>query len=175
TIFSANSITPAPDNAQHSDDTATHLESGHTLMQRASDIQFLRQLARRNGKLCRVACGAQAGQPNGYFAKPNLTGNPTVTLTLNDPTIVMLSELNLGWDVARPTEVFASQDLFTDQNPAVADVTDSGLPLLSGRGLATFAGKPMQTLLTTTVDDIAELQMRAASLLREGGFFVRCT
>jgi hypothetical protein len=30
-------------------------------------------------------------------------------------------------------------------------------------------------MLTTTVDDNSELQMRAASLLREGGFFVRCT
>lgn len=175
TIFGDYGITPAPDNEQDSDDTATHTESGHTLMQRASDIQFLRQLARRNGKLCRVFCGAQAGQPNGYFAKPNLSGSPVATLTLNDPTKEMLAELDIEWDVTRPSEVVAGQDLFTDTNPASADETNSGLTLLSDRGLAMFAGKVMQAMLTTTVDDNVELQMRAVSLLREGGFFVRCT
>jgi phage protein D len=174
-IFGNYGITPALDNAQDADDTATHTESGHTLMQRATDIQFLRQLGRRNGKLCRVACGAQAGQLTGYFAKPNLTASPAVTLTLNDTTKTMLSELDIQWDVTRPTEVVAGQDLFTDENPANADVTDSGLTLLSDRGLASFAGQTMEAMLTTTVDDNGELQMRAASLLREGGFFVRCT
>lgn len=175
TIFGNYGIMPAPDNAQDSDDTATHIESGHTLMQRASDIQFLRQLARRNGKLCRVVCGAQAGQRTGYFAKPNLNGSPTVTLTLNDPTMVMLTELDIEWDVTRPTEVVGGQDLFTDENPASVDITNSGLTPIANRGLASFAGKTMEAMLTTTVDDIGELQMRAASLLREGGFFVRCT
>jgi phage protein D len=174
-IFGANSITPASDNAADTDDSATHSESGHTLMQRASDIQFLRQLARRNGKLCRVYCGSQAGQPIGYFAKPNLTAAPAATLTLNDPQIKMLSELDIEWDVMRPTEVVAGQDLLTDSNPAQADVTDSGLLPLAERNLASFAGQTMEAMLTTTVDDNGELQMRAASLLREGGFFVRCT
>jgi len=77
--------------------------------------------------------------------------------------------------VTRPTEVVAGQDLLTDQNPASVDVSDSGLPPLASRNLASFAGTTMQTLLTTTVDDADELRMRAASLLREGGFFVRCT
>jgi phage protein D len=175
TIFGDYGITPAPDNAQDSDDTATHTESGHTLMQRASDIQFLRQLARRNGKLCRVFCGPQAGQPSGYFAKPNLSASPTVTLTLNDPAKEMLSELDIEWDVTRPSETVAGQDLFTDANPASADATDSGLTLLADRGLAGFAGKTKKAMLTTTVDDSGELRMRAVSLLREGGFFVRCT
>jgi phage protein D len=174
-IFGTYGFTPAPDNTQ--DDSATHTESGHTLMQRASDIQFLRQLARRNGKLCRVACGAQAGQRTGYFAKPNLSGSPVATLTLNDPAAQMLSELDITWDVTRPTEVKGMQALFTDASDdgATADVTDSGLTSLAARDLASFAGKSMTVMLTTTVDDAGELGMRATSLLREGGFFVRCT
>jgi phage protein D len=174
-VFGAYGITPAPDNANDSDDTATHTESGHTLMQRASDIQFLRQLARRNGKLCRVFCGAQAGERIGYFARPNLSASPSVTLTLNDPAKTMLSTLDFEWDITRPAEVVAGQDLFTSDTPASADVTDSGLPLLSDQSLAAFAGQTMTAMLTTTVDDSGELNMRAVSLLREGGFFVRCT
>lgn len=173
-IFGTYGITPSPDNTQ--DDSATHTESGHTLMQRASDIQFLRQLARRNGKLCRVAGGAAAGQLTGYFAKPKLDGEPALTLTLNDPDKVMVSALDFEWDVTRPTEVDANQALFSDPSDGVsAAATDTGLPLLADRGLADFTGKSMIALLTTTVDDAGELQMRATSLLREGSFFVRCT
>ncbi len=43
---------PSGDNL--ADDSPSHTESGHSLMQRGSDIQFLRTLARRNGKFCRV-------------------------------------------------------------------------------------------------------------------------
>jgi phage protein D len=174
-IFGDYGMTPSPDNT--ADDSASHTESGHTLMQRASDIQFLRQLARRNGKLCRVAAGAAAGQLTGYFAKPNLDAPAAVTLTLNDPEKVMVSALDFEWDVTRPTEVAARQALFTDDSDGgvSGDASDAGLTLLADRGLAEFAGRAMKAMLTTAVDDAGELQMRATSLLREGGFFVRCT
>ena len=174
-IFGDYGISPAAGNT--SDDSASHTESGHTLMQRASDIQFLRQLARRNGKLCRVAGGSAAGALTGTFAKPDLSAAPAITLTLNDPDKRMVSALDFEWDVARPTEVDARQALFTDASDGgvTGDATDTGPALLAERGLAELAGRPMTALLTTTVDDAGELQMRAASLLREASFFVRCT
>lgn len=174
-IFGDYGITASPDNTL--DDSASHTESGHTLMQRASDIQFLRQLARRNGKLCRVAGGAGAGQLTGYFAKPRLDAAPAFTLTLNDPVKVMVNALDFEWDVTRPTEVAARQALFTDASDGgvTGDASDAGLALLAERGLAAFAGRAMKAMLTTAVDDAGELQQRATSLLREGGFFVRCT
>ena len=49
------------------DDSPSHTEDGHSLMQRASDIQFLRTLARRNGKLCRVALRRSAGPAHRLF------------------------------------------------------------------------------------------------------------
>jgi len=175
TIFGDYGIAPAPDNT--SDDSASHTESGHTLMQRASDIQFLRQLARRNGKLCRVAGGTAAGALTGTFAKPDLAADPVVTLTLNDPDKVMVSALDFAWDVTRPTEVDARQALFTDASDGgvTGAATDAGLPLLAARGLAELAGRTIKALLTTTVDDAGELQLRTTSLLREASFFVRCT
>src|SRR5215469_2244161 len=59
-IFDDYGITPATENTQ--DDSPSHTEDGYTLMQRASDIQFLGSLARRDGKLCRVACTDTPGQ-----------------------------------------------------------------------------------------------------------------
>src|SRR5690242_15952670 len=69
-IFGNYGITPSEENSD--DDSPSHTEDGHSLMQRASDIQFLRMLARRSGKVCRVACADKPGQRTGYFAKPKL-------------------------------------------------------------------------------------------------------
>jgi hypothetical protein len=181
-IFGNYQIQAADQNSQ--EQAVTHTTSGHTLMQRASDIQFLKQLARRNGRLCRVVSGSQPGQLTGYFAKPNLDGDPAATLTLNDPAQSMLNALEIEWDVTRPTEVDASQALFTDSDSVGASeqTTDPGLTLLGARGLVDFLGtvpsppdQPMTVLLTAVVDAADELQARTTSVLRESAFFVRCT
>jgi phage protein D len=174
-IFGDYGITASDDNSD--DDSPSHTEDTHTLMQRSSDIQFLRSLARRNGKLCRVACTDTPGQRTGYFAKPSLDRDPVITLELNDPTEWTVDSLDFDWDVTRPTEVHAAQALFNDddEDGASVDQTDSGLDLLDDLDLATFAGKTMSVLLTTTVDSADELTARAESVLREAGWFVRCS
>ena len=173
-IFGDYGITP--DDSNTDDDSPSHTEDGHSLMQRASDIQFLRSLARRNGKFCRVACTDTPGQRTGYFSKPSLSGDPAVTLELNDPTEWTVDALDLDWDVSRPTEVKAAQALFddSDEDGASVDQTDSGLDLLSDRDLPTFSGKTMTVMLTAPVDAADELTLRAESVLREAGWFVRC-
>jgi phage protein D len=174
-IFADYGFATAPENTDN--DSPAHTDDGHTLMQRASDIQFLRALARKNGKLCRVACGAQAGQRTGYFAKPNLEGDPVATISLQSPDGARIEGLDFEWDVTRPTLVEARQALFndSDQDGVAGDTGDSGLPLLAARSLGDFSGRAMTVLLTTTVDDANELQLRTASVLREGGFFAKCT
>jgi phage protein D len=174
TIFKSYGIDTAAGNTE--DDSPAHTEDGYTLMQRASDIQFLRNLARRNGKLCRVACTSKPGKRTGYFAKPKLDGNPVVTLKPNESETWNVRALDFSWDVSRPNTVKASQALFNDTNPdgVSADLQDSGLKLLGDRSLLDFAGKPMTVLLTAPVDSAGELRLRAQSLLRESGWFVRC-
>jgi phage protein D len=173
-IFGEYGITPASENTD--DDSPAHTESGHSLMQRGSDIQFLRSLGRRNGKLVRVVCTDTPGQRTGYFAKPKLDAQPVVTLQLNDPTNWNVEALDLEWDVTRPTAVKARQALFTDaaEDGVGAELSDSGLALLDERGLADFSGQSMTALLTAPVDDAGELSLRAQALLREAGWFVRC-
>ena len=173
-IFGDYGISPAPDNSE--DDSPSHTEDKHTLMQRATDIQFLRMLARRNGKFCRVVCTDTPGDRTGYFAKPKLSDDPAVTLTLNDPSEPNVCDLDFEWDVSRPSAVKARQALFDDtaEDGVSADTSESGLDLLDERGLADFAGEPMTVLLTTPVDDAGELLLRAQSVLRESGWFARC-
>jgi phage protein D len=177
TIFNSYGITPAVDNGDDNDDSSpSHTEAGHSLMQRASDIQFLRHLARRNGKLCRVVGGRQPGQRIGYFAKPNLDEKPVVTLKLNELETWNVRALDCDWDVTKPTAVKVSQALFNDPSPdgVSADTDDFGLTRLGDRSLAEFTGKPMTVLLTAPVDHAGELQLRAQSLLREASWFAHC-
>ena len=174
TIFGDYGITPAPENTR--DDSPSHPESGHTLMQRGTDIQFLRELARRNGKLCRVACQDKPEERIGYFVKPAVDGDPVLTLTLNDSAAATVSALDFEWDVARPSAVKASQALFSDpsEDGASGDSSDSDLAPLDERALADFAGMSITTRLTAPVDDAGELTLRAQGLLRESGWFARC-
>jgi phage protein D len=173
-IFGDYGITPAPDNSQN--DSPSHTEDTHSLMQRGSDIAFLRTLARRTGKCCRVACADQPGQRTGYFAIPNLNGDPAVSVKLNDSSNWTIGTIDLEWDATRPTSVVARSALFSDSDPngAVGDSTSSGLNSLDARDLATFAGSPMTVILATAVDSAGELTQRAQGLLSESGWFVRC-
>jgi phage protein D len=173
-IFADYGITPSDQNAQ--DESPSHTEDGHSLMQRASDIQFLRMLARRNGKLCRIACADKPGVRTGYFAKPKLDGDPVATLTLNDPTNWTVGALDVDWDTTRPTAVVARQALFSDpdEGGVAADTSASGLALLGDRDLAMFTGQAMTVLLAAPVDSAGELTRRAQAVLREADWFVRC-
>jgi phage protein D len=173
-IFGDYGISPASDNSN--DDSPSHTEDGHSLMQRGSDIQFLRRLARANGKLCRVACADQPGVRTGFFSRPSLDGDPVVTLTLNDPTTWNVDKLDFEWDLTGPTSVQARQAVFdsSDEDGVSGDATSSGLTLLDQRDAATFAGRDRTVMLTTPVDSAGELLMRAQALLTESGWFVRC-
>lgn len=173
-IFGEYGITPADGNTE--DDSPSHPESGHTLMQRATDVRFLENLAKRSGKLVRVACQDQPGARTGYFVKPQVDGDAVVTLTLNDATSATVSALDFEWDVTRPTTVNVRQALTTDasEDGAAGRATDSGLSALDDRDLPTFASRPYTVMLTTVVDDAGELTSRAEGLLRESGWFARC-
>ena len=172
-IFSTYGFSASSDNSSES--TPTHTEDEHTLMQRASDADFLRRLARRTGRWFRVVCASQAGQRTGYFATPSLTATPVVTIDLNDPKTSSVPSLDFSWDVTRPNSVAARQASLTDddQEGVSADTSDSGLKPLDQQDLATFAGRT-RTVLLTAAADTAELPARAAGLLREAGWFARC-
>jgi hypothetical protein len=172
-IFGDYGIQPADENSD--EDSPSHTEDGHSLMQRATDIQFLRSLARRTGKWCRVFCRDKPGERVGFFAMPALDGDPVAILKLNDPSAPTMEKLDLEWDVTRPTQVQASQALFDDddEDGASGDAQDSGLALLDERGLGDFSGRDLSVLLAAPVDAGAELNVRAQAVLRESGWFVR--
>jgi hypothetical protein len=173
-IFEQYGFETADDNEQ--DDSGEHTEDTQTVMQRATDAQFLRDRARRAGKLFRVCCADRPGANTGYFVTPALEHEPVVTLTLNPPGQANIEALDFEWDVARPSRVLAQVLLDSDQ-PETRNTRESGLALLDSRSLADFTGGDrflMESRLTGAADSAKDLGQRAASLLREAGWFVRC-
>ncbi len=172
TIFGEYSFTPADGNTD--DDSPAHSESGHSLMQRATDAQFLDGLAKRSGKLCRIFCTDTPGVRTGWFAGPKLDGDPAVTLTLNGATDSNVDSIDVSWDVMRPTSVNAQQALFSAADPVGGDTADNGLAPLDAQDLPSFLGQQMSARLTATVDDGGELTTRAQAVLRDAAWFVKC-
>ncbi len=174
TIFGQYGFTPDPGNT--TDDSSVHTDQPHSLMQRATDAQFLAMLARRGGKYCRVFCTDTPGQRTGWFGTPDLSGDPTVTLTLNDASAATIDAIDVEWDVMRPTTIVARSALLSSNDPdgAGGSTTDSGLSPLSDRDLPTFSGQAVTGLLTAAVDDAGDLTSRAQAVLRDAGWFVSC-
>jgi hypothetical protein len=174
TIFQSYGFQLDPGNLD--DDSPARTSDGATLMQRASDAQFLRGLARRDGKLFRVFCTDTPGQRTGYFGMPSLDGDPVTTLVLNPADSANVGELDISWDVMRPSAVVAMQALLTDSDPDGAGGTtdDDGLSPLDKQALSDFAAGPVTAILTTPASDAETLTERAQSMLREAGWFVRC-
>jgi hypothetical protein len=173
-IFDKYRFTPAQANTDSN--ASPHPDAGQVLIQRATDAQFLRDRARRTGKLFRVACSTTAGQNTGYFCKPDLDRVSGITLTLNPPGVATVDALDIEWDVARPGKALA-RVLLADKEPTTTDVTTSGLTLLDSKSLTDFIGDNkfvMESRLTAAADTGGELRQRATSILREAGWFVKC-
>ena len=172
-IFSSYGFAAASGNTD--DDSAQHDDDAHSLFQRATDLRFLRGLARRNGKFCRVGCTDTPGVRTGYFVSPALDETPAATISLVDPETWSVDSLDFDWDVMRPTAVDASQVPLDDnsESSVAGDSTDSGLAALDARDYPTYSGQTSTLVLTATAD-APELTQRSAATLRDAGWFVRC-
>jgi hypothetical protein len=170
-IFGNYGFTPADANTQN--DSPSHTSDNHSLMQRGTDMAFLRSLAQSTGKWCRVVCADQAGVRTGYFARPDLDGSPVATLDLNDPQNWNVGPLDLEWDVTRPTGVNASQ-LFLDSGTVSINPTNSGLTALDAQTLDAFSTQSTSVLLAAPADSSDELTLRAQGILDDANWFARC-
>ena len=170
-IFTSYRFEPAAGNLD--DDSPAHLSEQHTLLQRATDLRFLHGLARRNGKLCRVACGEKPGERTGYFIRPSAQPS-AATINLEPPFDWTADAVDVEWDVMRPTIVRANQASFTSAVGTPVTQGSSGISALGARDLRTYAAKASTILLTATADP-EELRQRATAVLAESGWFATCT
>ena len=97
-------------------------------------------LARRNGKVCRVACADKPGERTGYFAKPQPRrrsgGHPHAERRAR--TGRSARSTSTGTRRGRPRSSPARRCSPTATNGHRRDTSDSGLPALGDRGAGRF-------------------------------------
>jgi phage protein D len=150
-----------------------HPETKHTLVQRDSDLRFVRRLARRNGCLFWIDCDA-TGTETAHFKRPSLDGDPVNDFDINLGTN-QFAAVELSWEVERPTSVVAAQLNLNDKTTITGDVAQSPLNPLGAQSLADITGDTRSVPVTAPVDDAGDLQGRGEGALIEAGWFVRAT
>jgi uncharacterized protein involved in type VI secretion and phage assembly len=96
--------------------SAQHTEDKHVLIQRETDLQFIRRLAQRNGFWFWLSYKAGAAGPvSAHFKPPPASDPPALELKLNVEDS-NLDAVEVDWDVERPAR--ASQSKWQSRLPA---------------------------------------------------------
>lgn len=169
-ILSQASLAPDVETTQTS-----HLELKHTLIQRETDLAFVRRLARRNGNLFWLSCD-EFGVETAHFKRPVLDGEAKCELVVNltDPSS-NVTALDISWDVERPTQADATEVDLNTKSDISGAVQRSPLTALGGNGLADIVTDARVVHVRAPVDDNGDLQARGEGALIEASFFVRAS
>jgi phage protein D len=153
--------------------TGAHAEAKHALVQRESDLRFVRRLARRNGLRFWVT-GTPEGIETAHFKSPPIDAAAASDLTINlaSPTV---ETLDIAWDVERPTSAVARDVDLNAAEDIDGSVTASPLPPLAAIGLDAIATATRSVQISAPVDAAGDLQARSEAALIDAGFFVRVT
>jgi phage protein D len=164
-IFSSYALSPTVDTTG-----VIHTEEISTIMQRETDIQFLKRLARRNGFECFVK------GMKGYFRKPVLTSAPKLTLAAHFGDQTNLVSFDARVDALRPAKVEMHQIDPIAKEVQSAVVTSSTLKKLGRQGAhATAApnGHVSKMFVKNAVAfNKSEMENLGGALFDESGWFV---
>jgi hypothetical protein len=150
-----------------------HIEDKHTLIQRETDLRFIRRLARRYGYLFWITTDA-VGLHTGHFKRPALDGESAATLIINNDGS-NLNALDIQWDVERPTSAIAAQVNLNDKEDITGDVAATPLTALGAQALASIATGTRNVQVIAPVDDSDDLTARAEGAVIEAGWFIRAS
>jgi len=118
----------------------------------------------------RIGIVAFAGQP--YLVSPLTLDHDWLLQNLERVRIGLVED-----GTAIGSAIASAGNRLKDKEAKSGDTQDAGLKLLDVRSLADFVGgsdRVMEARLTAAADSVEELKQRAASLLREAGWFVKC-
>ncbi len=130
------------------DTTATvHQEDDTTIVQRATDIQFVRDLAQKNGMEFYFETD-DTGTINAYFRAPQLSDTPQPDLAIQFGDQSNLKRFSAHLSGQRPLNAKAAQMDVSANSPNVAQVSDTQLTKLGDKDATTLIGGPLGSLVT---------------------------
>lgn len=167
------------------DSTATvHQETDTTIVQRGTDIQFVRDLALRNGMEFYFETDKDSGEVTAYFQAPQLTGTPQPDLAVQFGDGSNLRQFSARLDGQCPLSVKTQQIDIKAGSPNSSQVGDTQLTKLGDKDANSLIGDPLGSLVTpqdtqaqmlllaTPTSDATELQTIAQGVRDEAAWFI---
>jgi phage protein D len=153
-IFSEYGFTPDVESTQ-----PTHSETEIKIIQRGTDIQFLRTLARRNGFECCVESDPTTSAITGYFKKPRLSGTPQKDLSVAFGADTNIKTLEIAYACMRPTTAQIQQLNIKTKSVNTSTTPNTTLDVLGKDSvLDILTQKPNILLRSSGASTPAELQ-----------------
>ena len=164
-ILSSYGYTPDVENT-----SAGHYENKNTLIQRESDLSFVRRLARRNGFYFWVTSDTM-GTETAHFRRPSLGGAPAGQLVINldSPTI---TKLDIDWDVEKPTSIAGLQLDLNTKNDLQLTVQKTPQTILGDIGIQQITNDIRSVFLSAPANDAGDLTSRGEGALIEAEWFI---
>jgi hypothetical protein len=153
--------------------SAGHFEDKHALVQRDTDLRFVRRLARRNGFLFWITCD-NSGTETAHFKRPPIDGSAEAELIINLES-ANLESLDISWDVERPTSVEGLQLDLNSKSDLDGGVAQTPQTILGDVGLKAITGDTRSILVSAPADDTGDMQARGEGALIEADWFIRAT
>ena len=167
------------------DTTATvHQDTDTTVVQRGTDIQFVREMARRNGLEFYFETDDTSGNITGFFRAPQVDGTPQQDLAIQLGDQSNLKSFSAHLSGQRPLNVKTQQMDITANSPNSAQVSDTVLSKLGDKDANALIGGPLGSLVTpkdapaqmlilgSPSSDATELKTMAQAVRDEAGWFV---
>lgn len=143
---------------------SSHHETDQKIIQRGTDIQFLKDLARRNGYECYVESNLLTGEIEGHFHPAKLDQGSQGVLSVNMGAATNVNSFNLRYDMIRSTATKVTGlevETLSDQ-PARAD--SQSQTLLGGESTLGSDKQRLMLLSRTGMARTGELQTYAQAI-----------
>lgn len=125
-------------------------ENDQTLIQRGTDIQFLQELARRNGFEVYIETNGATGQVEGHFHSPRVSQPPQGTLSVNMRDATNVNSFNARYDMMQAVEATATGLDVSSREDQQSEVTTSQLTALGSRAPLGGGDRPRRVLPSRT-------------------------
>jgi phage protein D len=171
--------------ALRADATATvHQESDTTIVQRGSDIRFVRELAERNGVEFYFESDANSGAVTAYFRPPQLDGTPQPDLAVQFGDQSNLRSFAAHLSGQRPLAVKIEQIDVSQNGVATAQASSIKLTELGASDADELIGGPLNSLVSPKetqaqmlilgppTSNATEMQTIPQSVRDEAGWFI---
>jgi len=166
---------------------AVHQERDTTLMQRGSDVQFIRTLAQRNGLEFFFETDKDSETVKAYLRAPQLEGTPQPDLAIRFGAESNLRSFAVRVSGQRPLRVKTTQIEAKTASVKTAEVDELKLPKLGAEELSDLLTEPLDRLVKSSQaqaqmlvlgppsGNVAEMQSIAQAVRDEAGWFITAT